>query len=418
MKVYKFGGASVKNFSAVKNMCGIIKNNNSEKLVVIISAMGKTTNALEELLFLRAKEADYNPKLQEILNYHLEIANGLFEDTNNPVFSLLEKNFQDIGKYLEPEINEKNYNQIYDQIVSYGELISTSIVAHFLNYCQIPAEWVDARNYIRTDNIFREAKINWEVTEELIRLKIPEILENKVIITQGFIGRSHEGNTTTLGREGSDFSAAIFAHCLDAKSLTIWKDVPGVLNADPKLFKDAVKFDTISYNEAAEMTYYGATVIHPKTIKPLANKNIPLWVKSFEKPDERGTCITNEYNEKIIPAVIFKFSQTLISFGVKDFSFIDEKKLSIIFHVLDQLNIKINLMQNSAITFSICIDTQEYKIKQLLESLKNDFTIFYNQNLTLITIKNYDEETLEKIVMDKHIVLEQKSRHTFQILVK
>jgi aspartate kinase len=419
MKVYKFGGASVKNSSAVKNMCGIIENYKSDKqLVVVVSAMGKTTNALEELLFLRAKEADFLPKLYEIFNYHRDIIDGLFEDKNNEIFKLLEKDFKEIEEKLRLEITERNYNKTYDQIVSYGEIISTQIVAHYLNKSKVPTEWVDSRNYIRTDNSFREARVNWEVTEELIKLRIPEILQNKVVITQGFIGRCHDGFTTTLGREGSDFSAAIFAYCLGARSLTIWKDVPGVLNADPKIIPDAIKFDVISYNEAAEMTYYGATVIHPKTIKPLANKNIPLWVKSFEKPEAAGTCITNEYHEKIIPATIYKFHQTLISFGVKDYSFIDEKQLSIIFHVMDQLNIKINLMQNSAITFSICIDTQDYKIKELLEHLKNDFKIFYNQNLTLVTVKNYDDETLEKIIKGKNIVLEQKSRHTFQALVK
>lgn len=419
MKVYKFGGASVKNAVAVQNMSNIIaKYKNSHKLLIVVSAMGKTTNALEDLLFLRTKEADYFTKLKEIYNYHFEIINELFLDKNHQVYDIVETRFRELEEKLSFPVTEESYNYAYDQIISFGELISTEIVACYLNEVGIKTEWIDARDYIRTDNRYREGRVNWEVTKELVNLNLPVILEESVIITQGFIGKCFEGFTTTLGREGSDYSAAIFAYCLNAYSVTIWKDVPGILNADPKLFKDAIKFDFLSYNEAAEMTYYGASVIHPKTIKPLANKSIPLWVKSFENPEAPGTCITNEYHEKIIPAVIFKFSQTLISFTVKDFSFIDEKKLSIIFHTLDELNIKINLMQNSAITFSICIDHHEYKANKLISQLNSDFTIYYNQNLTLITIKNYDEETIEKIVQSRNILLEQKSRHTFQVLVK
>lgn len=419
MKIYKFGGASVKNSVAVQNMCNIIgKYKNNNKLLVVISAMGKTTNALEELLFLKAKDADYHAKFKAIYDYHFEIINNLFPQKDHPVYQIIANSFQELEEHLSFAITEDNYNLVYDQTVAFGELISTQIISCYLNLIGIKTEWIDARDYIRTDDSFREGRVNWAVTKELINLNLPEILEEKIIVTQGFIGKCFDGHTTTLGREGSDYSAAIFADCLNACSVTIWKDVPGILNADPKLIKDATKFDVLSYNEAAEMTYYGASVIHPKTIKPLANKSIPLWVKSFEDPDAAGTCITNEYHEKVIPAIIFKFSQTLISFTVKDFSFIDEKQLSLIFHTLHELNIKINLMQNSAITFSICIDHYEYKVKKLIDQLSNDFKIYYNQNLTLITIKNYDEETVEKIIEAKKILLEQKSRHTFQILVK
>lgn len=413
MKVFKFGGASVKNADAIRNMCNIISNHSGEKLVVVISAMGKTTNALEAVIAAKLNNRDTEEEIGIIYNYHHKICSDLF-DENDPIFTVISEIIEDLRHEL---VQNYGYNQLYDQIVSKGELISTRIIAAYLNKKNCKAEWLDAREYIRTDNNFREGRIDWRLTEELIRHDIAQKAEDNILITQGFIGRSENNFTTTLGREGSDFTAAIFASCLTAESVTVWKDVPGILNADPKVIPDAILFDELPYKEAAEMTYYGASVIHPKTIKPLANKGIPLYVRSFDHPDEPGTIIHDCKLKVLPPTIIIKNDQCLVSFKVIDYTFINEENLSLIFKSLSEIDMKINIMQNSAISFSIVVDYEFNKLERLLESLKSHFEIRYNTGLKLITVKNYAQEILNKYRNDQRILLEQISRNNYRALI-
>lgn len=393
-------------------MSGIIKANPHNKLLVVVSAMGKTTNALEVLLELKRTGKSYQQQLEEIKQYHLEIINDLFLE-DHEIYSTFEKLIND----LEANLNQEYAYAIhYDQVVSYGELISSHIIQAYLTLDFPSAIWIDARKYIITDDTFREGKINWDKTFQNIKNEIPKILEEHVIITQGFIG-AYQHLTTTLGREGSDFSASIFASGLKAESVTIWKDVPGILNADPNRVKDAKLFDALSYQEAAEMTYYGATVIHPKTIKPLANRNIPLLVKSFFNPEAKGTIIHSESMPGLPPAVIIKERQSLISMKVKDFTFINEENLKVIFHELSVLNVKINMMQNSAITFSICVDHDENKIQQLVEHLEEHFAVTVRHGLQLVTIKNYTKKALEENINEDSVALEQRTAQNYQALI-
>ncbi|MTI30391.1 aspartate kinase [Xanthovirga aplysinae] len=416
MEIYKFGGASIESAVRIKNLVDIIKDQSNGPLIIVVSALGKTTNALEEILEERLKIKNYHPKIQNLYSQHHQICQELFSDPKHSIFETLEQWFFKLKNCLLEEVPTHFQSRLYDQIVSFGEILSTKIVAAYLNTQNISCQWVDARQFIKTDSNYKEAKVDWEATELRIKGKFTDLLQQGVVLTQGFIAGNDLGETTTLGREGSDFSAAILACCTAANSVTIWKDVPGIMTADPKRIKNATKFDDLSYTEAAEMSYYGASVIHPKTIKPLANKKIPLWVKSFEKPKEKGTKI-HDYQVAHSQSIIFKENQTLISFQVKDFSFIEEKNLSLIFHVLDQLNIKINMMQNSAVSFSICVDNDEEKVNKLRDLLKTDFNILYNKDLQLITVKNYKEEGLEDFTSGKQLLLEQKTRHNYQIVV-
>ncbi|UII29319.1 aspartate kinase [Fulvivirga maritima] len=414
MKVFKFGGASIKNALAIKNMCQIVSDHKDSDLLVVVSAMGKTTNNLELLLKERTDEAATDKNLKALLDFHMNISSELFP-ANHDIFNSLIDHISDLRASLQ---SSADYNELYDQVVSKGELISSNIIAAYLDHCGTPSQWIDAREYVRTDNNFREGHVDWKLTEELIRHDIHSLAQNNVLVTQGFIGKAENGLTTTLGREGSDFSAAIFASCLSADSVTVWKDVPGILNADPKLVKDAVLFDELPYQEAAEMTYYGANVIHPKTIKPLANKGIPLHVKSFDHPNEPGTIIHEcTLKESLPPTIIIKNDQCLISFKVIDFTFVNEDNLSLIFKKLSENNIKINIMQNSAISFSIVIDNDISKIQKLVLSLKDHFDIRYNNGLQLITLKNYQQETLNSYRTDKKILLEQISRKNYRALI-
>ncbi|MDN4166932.1 aspartate kinase [Cytophagales bacterium LB-30] len=415
MKVFKFGGASVRNAQAVRNMASIVERYKNEELLIVLSAMGKTTNALESIWQDRLAEKNIAEKLEDLRTYHFGILHELIPDTQHPAATELAQWFEQLNNYLQKV--DSNANRYYDALISFGELVSSHIVAHYLNHIGCPTQWLDAREVIATDNTAREGKIDWEKTHERCNQLIKPNIKNKRIITQGFIGKSEDGYTTTLGREGSDFTAAIVASCLQAESVSIWKDVPGILNCDPKLFADAVKFEELSYQEAAEMTYYGASVIHPKTIKPLANKNIPLWVKSFEAPEERGTLIHDCIMGQLPPCIIIKPNQCLITFKVTDFTFINEENLSLIFHSLDALNIKINVMQNTAISFSICVDNQDYKIKALINRLQDHFKILYNEDLTLATVKNYSPEVIKRISEGKKIYLEQRSRSNFQAVM-
>lgn len=419
MKVFKFGGASVKDASAVKNAGEILKQFDGEKLIVVISAMGKTTNGLEKVVnACYNKTGDALEILEEIKSFHEKIMNELFENNQHEVYQKVNNLFVEIEWVIEDE--PRGYDFIYDQIVSFGELISTTIVSAWLNENGINNSWLDIRDCLLTDNNYREAKVDWKQSEALFNEKISGLLKTKsIIITQGFIGNTSENFTTTLGREGSDYTAAIIAHIMNAESVTIWKDVPGVLNADPKFFNDAQKLEQLSYLDAIELAYYGASVIHPKTIKPLENKNIPLHVRSFLQPTAKGTTIGKDLQTKpLVPSFIFKTNQVLISIAAKDFSFIAEENLSSIFGTFAEIGIKLNLMQNSAISFSVCIDDDQFKVPKLIERLKEDYRVRYNSDLQLYTIRHYYPSTIETLSAGRDILLEQRSRNTAQLVMK
>ncbi len=418
MLVFKFGGASVKDAAGVINLSNIVKKFEGEQLLMVVSAMGKTTNALEKLTRAYADGSDeVNEIFNEIKSYHFNIIKELFEP-GDKVYDEVANTFVEIDWMLEDEPHD-NYDFAYDQIVSIGELVSTRIVAAYLNKCGIKTQWTDARSYIHTDNTYREGNVDWEKTRESISRDIPKALEKGIVLTQGFFGGTSENFTTTLGREGSDYTASIFASCLQAKSVTTWKDVPGILNADPKIFSDTVKFDELSYQEAIEMTFYGASVIHPKTIKPLQNAKIPLLVKSFNDPDAPGTVISETAKpvfEK--PVIILKQNQVLLSIAAKDYAFISEDHLSEIFSLFAQNQVKINIMQTSALSFSVCFDLKPERFEKLLKGLTPNFKVRYNEDISLITVRHYKLGALRDLVADKIVLLEQVSRNTAQMVVK
>lgn len=417
IKIFKFGGASVKDAEGVKTLANIMLANKSDQILIVVSAMGKTTNSLENLTesYVNQKP-DVHQLFDEIKQYHENILTGLFKDRSHPVFDEIANAFIEIDWILEDEPHPE-YDFNYDQLVSIGEIVSSRIVGAYLNSIGIKTKWMDARGLIHTDNRYREGKVDLDKTCISIQ-NVAAILNEYCIISQGFIGGTTENFTTTLGREGSDYSAAIFASCLNAESLTIWKDVPGVLNADPKLFDDTRAYGHIPYVEALEMSYYGASVIHPKTIKPLQNAGIPLLVKPFMKPDENGTRIDGESDfDRSFPAIIVKKEQVLLSVRLADLSFIDEAILSQIFALLSSINIKINMMQVSALSLSICFDNHDVKFKSLLKEL-SDYKVRYNTGLELITIRHYSRQDIDKITANRFILLEQLSRNTAQFILK
>lgn len=419
MKVFKFGGASVKSAEAFRNLAGIVRTHGGQRqLLIVVSAMGKTTNALESVFDLAYRGQDYQEVLQENWNYHQEVISALFPGKTNPVHERMEHLYALLQLQLQGISPHDNYDKGYDQVVSYGELFSSAILHYYLKEEGLANTWVDSRKYIQTDTSWREAKIDWPWTERLIRRDLPPLLAEQLVVTQGFLGGTNNGLTTTLGREGSDFSAAVFAYCLNASEMCIWKDVAGLLNADPKYFPDTILYPEISYQETVEMAYYGASVIHPKTIKPLANKLIPLYVRSFLNPTAPGTKICDCRFEKIAPAYIIKENQCLISFGVKDFTFVSEQNLGTIFNALSELRIKINLMQNSAISFSICTDFQEERLHRLIQTLHDQFIIHYNTALRLFTVKNYDSSSINRVTEGKEVLMEQRTRTTFQVVCR
>ncbi|GGG91326.1 aspartate kinase [Pedobacter zeae] len=418
MDIFKFGGASVKDAAGVKNLANIVRDYKKGNLLIVVSAMGKITNRLEDLTQAFITQNDEAHAIfEEIKHFHFSIIDELFQGKHHPVYDEVANTFVEIDWLIEDEPdNDPDY--IYDQIVSIGEVVSTKIVAAWLNETENKALWIDARNYIQTDNTYREGKVDWTKTNQIIQKDLVPLLTDNIIVTQGFIGGTSENYTTTLGREGSDYSAAIFASCLDAAALTIWKDVPGVLNADPKWFDETEKIAQLSYHDAIELTYYGATVIHPKTIKPLQNKGIPLFVRSFIQPEGEGTAITKENNPLPIPSFIFKVNQALISIFPKDYSFIIEENLSNIFELFHRHKIKINTMLNSAISFSVSIDDHPVQIEKLIKDLSEEFTVKYNKGLELVTIRYYNQQTIDRVTTDKDILLEVKSRHTCQMVMK
>lgn len=421
MRVFKFGGASVKDADSFKNLARILKQYNGEDIFIVISAMGKMTNAFEKLVNCCFEAKPCVPQeLQRIKDYHYHIVNELFTDKSHPVYEATDSIFKALEKLL-PQKLPINYNFFYDSIVPHGELLSSCILSHYLNASGFRNKLIDAREIILTDATYREARINWQKTPALIEKAYRKVLSQgvRIAVTQGFIGASAHGYPTTLGREGSDFTAAIIGYSLKAKEVTIWKDVPGVLNADPKQFKNTEVINNLTYFDAIELAYYGATVIHPKTLKPLENAGIPLSVKSFLNPEEKGTFISDSSPEKVhVPSYIFKFNQILISIVPIDFSFIVEHNISSIFSLLARYNVKVNLMQNSALSFSLCVDNDPMKIPSLLADLKKEFKIYYNTELELVTIKNYNEKAIERICAEKEILLEQKSRNTVQFVLR
>jgi aspartate kinase len=418
MLVYKFGGASVKDAKGVINLANIVKRNEGQQLLIVVSAMGKTTNALEKLTKAYFnQDGDIHDIFEDIKQYHYKIAQDLF-GKNDDILIDLNNTFVEIDWMLEDDPHD-DFDFIYDQIVSIGELAATRIVSAYLNHFGINSTWLDVRGYIHTNNTYREGVVDMDKSCAIIQKEIPAMLQKAVVVTQGFLGGTSENFTTTLGREGSDYTAAIFAACLNAKSVTTWKDVPGILNADPKLFSDTIKFDELTYNEAIEMTYYGATVIHPKTIKPLQNAGIPLLVKPFNDANGTGTIIKEKAEQKFTkPIIIVKPGQTLLSVSAKDYSFISEDHLSDIFRLFAKNHVHINIMQISALSFTVCFNVYEERLAQLLADMKQSYKVKYNSGLTLYTMRHYQQSSLRELIADKTVLLEQTSRNTAQVVVK
>lgn len=413
MRVFKFGGASIKDANAVKNVGDIIKKYGAKPLVLVISAMGKTTRALEDLL-AHKEDQSFEKKWNEIKAYHFEVMQGLFSSTH-PVFIEINSRFTELA-----QLDYKNSEMVllHAQVVSFGEIFSSIIIANYLNLIKLKANWVYAPDMIITEKLYSEGEVVWDLTKRNITEKLKPILENQIAITQGYIASCADG-IITLGKEGSDYSAAIFASCLNAEKVTIWKDVPGILNADPKEIDNPEQFFELAYNEASEMTYYGASVIHPKTIKPLAVDNIPLEVRSFDTPDAASTLIFNHTSKELVPSIIFKKNQCLFSFKVLDYTFIDEENLATIFKILHELNLPINMMQNSAISISVCFTYDKIKVDKLLNLLDEKFTMYYNSGLKLITIKNYNPYALSEYTPPKgSILMEQRTRSNYRALIK
>ena len=412
IKVLKFGGASIKNSERIANVFSIINNFKNQKIIIVFSAIANVTNLLEDLVDLYFNNSQQlKSKLLEIRNVHAQITNELFEK-DHQVFVEIEKIFSEIDFFLKTNSN-KNLSFVYDQIVSSGELLSSKILSNYLTDKSFENTLVDARDIIKTNDKYQNANIDWESTKD----KIKSYLVDFPIITQGFIGSDSSNYTTTLGREGSDFTAAIIANVLNVSEVTIWKDVDGVLNADPRYFNDFVLLDQLPYSEAVELAFYGAKVIHPRTIQPLQEKNIPLIVRSFLNYDNKGTIINNDNKNLSIPSFIVKENQVLISISDNNLSFIIEEHLSWIFFVLDRYDIRLNLMQNSAVSFSICVDNKRTSINSLIAELSSKFKVYYNDSVKLFTIRHYNQDSIDKVIANKKVLLEQKSRNTVQFVV-
>jgi aspartate kinase len=416
MKIFKFGGASVKDAEGVKNVLHVLNTVGHEDVLLVISAMGKTTNALEVVIknyFDKSKEL--HASLQEVRKYHNQILLDLFEDEEHDVFFDVNAHFDDLEYFIRSN-KSPNYSFVYDQVVSIGELVSTTIVSHYFNYSGLKNNWIDVRPLIKTDNNYRDAQVDWETTQKLISKGVKKKTLN---ITQGFLGSDENNFTTTLGREGSDYTAAIFAYCLGAESVTIWKDVPGVLNADPRYFENAVLLNQISYREAIELAFYGASVIHPKTLQPLQKKEIPLYVKSFNNPTLAGTRISRGLDlEPKTSCFIVKKNQLLLSLSSIDFDFIMENHISEIFALFSKFKVKVNLIQNTAISFSVCIEDKYNTFEELRKVLAKKFKVSYNENVSLYTIRHFDENASKVVETNKTVLLRQISRETMQVITK
>ena len=410
MKVFKFGGASVRDAESVKNVASVLTSQGFENCLLVISAMGKTTNALEKAVERYMQNEGYHQAIKQIEDEHMQIAQGLFEKSH-PIFDEITLFFNDIEAFLRRN-KSPNYNFIYDQVVSCGEMISSKIVSEYLKAQGFSHQYLDARDYIKTDNTYREGQVNWKETEN----NIHSIVKSGSYVTQGFIGSDENNFTVTLGREGSDYSAAIFAYSMNAEALTIWKDVPGVMTGDPRQFQDVELLSSISYEEAIEMAYYGASVIHPKTLQPLKQKNIPFYVKSFLEPEKPGTKVGVSAHNEYVEIYILKQNQTLLRIATRDFSFIAEDHMSLIFSLLSQYKIKVSLMQNSAISLALCVEDKFKNIDALYSALDQDFSVEAIKNVALFTVRNASLNELNKFYKEKKILLEQISRNTIQMV--
>ncbi|RAJ14990.1 aspartate kinase [Olleya aquimaris] len=416
MRVFKFGGASVKDAKGVKNLISVLEQVGYNNTMIVVSAMGKTTNALEVVVghyFDNKKELQ--SAIQDVINYHNTIILELFENENHPVFKVTNAFFEELKAFLKTN-KSPDYNFVYDQVIGYGELLSTTIISQYLAIKGFDNQWIDVRQLIKTDDYYRRANVNWEHTQALITKNINS---QTLYITQGFLGSDKNNFTTTLGREGSDYTAAILGYCLNANSITIWKDVPGVLNADPRYFKNAQLLNSISYTEAIELAFYGASVIHPKTLQPLQRKEIPLYVKSFLNPTEHGTVVNKTHGiQPKVPCFIVKKNQVLVSLSTLDFSYIVEDNISEIFNLLSKYKMKVDVIQNSAISFSVCFDNNYNNLEPLLLHLKAKFKVTCNDNVSLYTIRHYNQKAITDLEAGKTVLLKQIFQETLQIVTK
>ena len=411
MKIFKFGGASVKDADSVKNVLRVLSIQGFERCLIVVSAMGKTTNALERVVEFYFNKRDYQQEIAHRKEEHIQIAKGLFNE-NHHVFSEIKLFFDDIESFLRRN-KSPNYNFVYDQVVTCGEMISSKILSVYLSDNEMGNQWLDARDFIKTDTNYREGVVNWEDTER----NISQLDKAKTYVTQGFIGSDENNFTVSLGREGSDYSAAIFAYCLDAKDMTIWKDVPGVMTGDPRKFENVELLSNISYEEAIEMAYYGASVIHPKTLQPLKQKSIPFFVKSFINPEKAGTKIGISTENQLLESYILKENQVLMRISTRDFSFIAEDHISFIFRELAKRNIKVSLMQNSAISLALCLEDKFNNVDELEAELEQDFNTEIVKNVSLFTIRNARLENLDKLYEGKNVLLEQITKTTVQMII-
>ncbi|MEL6656804.1 MAG: aspartate kinase [Bacteroidota bacterium] len=419
LKVFKFGGASLRDAEAMKNVAKILKDYAGKQVLVVGSATSGTTNDLEEVVqhHQHGRPEEAMQKLQQIRQRHFDLAFALVGE-RHPVYDQLNDALVAVEWVLEEEPHE-NYDYIYDQIVSVGELLSTHILAAYLNTVELPTHWLDARDVILTDDIFREGWVQWEETEARAKKQaLPLLEQGGFVLTQGFIGSTTENFTITLGREGSDYTAAIFSYCLNAASMSIWKDVPGVLTADPRLFENATKLDRLSYREAIEMTYYGAKVIHQKTIKPLQNKNIPMYVKSFIDPQGAGTLISDEVVDKYPPMVTVEKNQALCTISARDFSFVAEHHINRMFKIITDLRLQVNMMQNTALSFNVCFNDIDDKVDRFAEALEKDFKVVIKRDLETITIRHYDDLTLESLKRGRMVLVEERLPQTLLMVVQ
>lgn len=416
MQILKFGGASVKDAKGVRNLEQVLQIVGTEETLIVISAMGKTTNALEKVIdhYFNSKH-ELQSSIQEVKKFHNAILLDLFENESHPVFKVVSNLFRELSDFFDRN-KSPDYNFVYDQTIGYGELVSTTIVSHYLNLKGLKNNWLDVRELIKTNRYYRNAKVQWDTTQKQIQ---KNVTPKQLCITQGFLGSDSNNFTTTLGREGSDYTAAIFAYCLNAKSVTIWKDVPGVLNADPRYFDNATLLHSLSYEEAIELSYYGASVIHPKTLQPLQRKEIPLHVKSFLNPKNEGTTVgkTLELSPKV-PCYILRKEQILISVSSLDFSYIVEENISHIFKLLHQNKMKVRLIQNSAISFSVCIENTYDNLGPLLLQLKAKYNVKVTEHINLFTVRHYNEDAIKEIEKNKTVLLKQITPKTVQIITQ
>jgi aspartate kinase len=416
MRVFKFGGASVKDAAGVKNCVAVLEKVGDQEVVMVVSAMGKMTNKLELVVnnYFNNKNELTNT-VNEVVDFHNTILFELFPNKSHVIYKKTQELFEDLKGFLSRN-KSPNYSFVYDQVVSYGELLSTTIISSYLLEAHIENDWLDVRDVIKTDDKYRDANVNWEITQKNITSKINR---KTLTITQGFLGSDKNNNTTTLGREGSDYTAAIFAYCLNATNVTIWKDVPGVLNADPRYFENTELLHQISYEEAIELAFYGASVIHPKTLQPLQRKEIPLYVKSFLNPEANGTCVSKgKQLEPFVPCFIVKKNQVLISLSSLDFSFIVEENISDIFALLHKYKLKVDVIQNSAISFTVCANDTYGNLDAILQALRSKYRVTSNSDVSLYTIRHFNDASLVQVVNNKEVLFKQENRKTLQVITR